>query len=159
MCHNFSITIYNIVTLQWHFRQQSGYAGSHSTPCHQSGTIVFAPMGYLGNASFHLSNTLRDPITVYKIVFRCVLFWCWVALCVPFSKFLIACYLIMVVLVLQRRASLEVSALKSSLWILDRTCYRWMVSCVLCLDSPLGYSIGEFLALQLIIFAALGAMD
>ena len=40
------------------------------------------------------------PITVYRIVLGCALFWCWVSLCAPFTLSLIDLYFVMIFIVI-----------------------------------------------------------
>ena len=69
-----SIAIHDIVTCNSYFRQQSSNRGPLSTFWHQSGTIVFLPIGYLGNDSFHSTHKSCDK---WETLLTIALYLCW----------------------------------------------------------------------------------
>ena len=111
--------------------------------------------------TWHCALVSSTPSKSLGLVFGCTLFWCWASLCVPFTNSLIECYLLFVItnlgfLKLRNSGSATMhlqdspdgavpghSLLNIGLNMLPSDSF------MLCLDSLLGHSTGEFQALQL----------
>ena len=104
---------------------------------------------------WHCASVSCDLPRSIGLILGCVLFRCWMSLCVPFINSLIKFYSVVIVvtiigiftaiifilnytfrlseseviLVLQMHTSLDVFAPVHSLWILDWTCYRRPTLC------------------------------
>ena len=131
--------------------------------------------------------TIQHPITVYRTVLGCALFWCWVLLGTPVTISLIEFYFIMTFIII---VVTIIGIFMAINYFLNYTlgfpylnifgfanaqlsgCFHpWTFSLNIrlnmlpldsfmsCLNSLLRYSTREFQALQLIVRAAFGAVD